>query len=154
MSEADVIQEIVEFTNILLFGISVLFSIISAYVVALNYFVGEAPFPGKAASFAFVSLILGLLALVMMGAEQNHAGLMARLVELRDAGQLTAAGKAVLKDAIAPGNPGGGNREIDALIRFGIWAGLAAVYCGLFYLTFIHRWKPDVYRVAVQKGVS
>ena len=154
MGEADVIQELVEFTNILLFGVSVLFSIISAYVVALNYFVGEAPITGKLAAFVFLSLILGLLALVMVGAEQTHAGLVARLIELRDANQLTAAGRAVLQDSILPARSSIAGRGLDEVIRTCIWVGIGAVYAGLAYLTFVYRWKPDVYRVAVEKGLS
>src|SRR5215470_14874303 len=99
MTEADVVSELVEFTNILLAGVSLIFSIVSAYVVALNYFIGSANLTARLASFAFMTLVLGMLMAVMLGAQDTHVGLIARLVELKSEGQLTAAGKALLANS-------------------------------------------------------
>ncbi|MGE0742220.1 MAG: hypothetical protein AB7O98_12845 [Hyphomonadaceae bacterium] len=152
MSEGEVIEQLVEFTNILLIGVSLIFSIVSAYVVALNYFIGEANFMARLASFAFMTLILGMLMIVLMGAGATHAGLIERLHEIDAAGELTAAGRAVLSNA----NPAyvgaftGRIYSIDEIVRLCTWAGLLFVYIGLAYLTFLHSWRPDVINVAVQ----
>jgi hypothetical protein len=152
MSEGEVVEQLVEFTSILLLGVSVLFSVVSAYVVALNYFIGEANLLARVATFAFVTLILGMLVFVMMGAQATQTGLIDRLEELRDAGQLSAAGYAVLANAQPDASIDiFGQHSIDDVIRVCIWAGLGFIYVALAYLTFVHRWRPDVYRVALQE---
>jgi hypothetical protein len=141
MTEGEVVEQLVEFTSVLLLGVSVLFTVVSAYVVALNYFIGEANLGARIASFAFLSLILAMLVSVMIGAQSTHEGLVARLREIDASGELTAAGRAVLHNADA---------AIDAFVRTCIWLGLGTTYVALAYLTFIHRWVPDVVRVALQ----
>jgi hypothetical protein len=156
MTEADVVSELVEFTNILLAGVGLIFSIVSAYVVALNYFIGQSNFIARFASFAFMTLVLGLLIMVMLGAQDAHIGLIARLRELEAQRQLTAAGRAFLFNS-TPEWVGLITRHrysIDDIVRTCVWLGLGFVYFGLLYLTFLHRWTADVINVAIegQKG--
>ena len=141
MSEGEVVEQLIEYTNVLLFGVSIIFTVVSAYIVALNYFVGEALLLARVGAFAFVSLILGLLLVVMIGAEANHAGLIARLRELDAASELTSAGRAMLSNA---------TNGTDDVVRALLWAGMLSVYAVLGYMTFLHRWKPDVVNVALQ----
>ncbi len=154
MTEGEVVAELVEFTNILLIGVSLIFSVVSAYVVALNYFIGEANLMARLGSFAFITLVLGMLVVVMMGAAGTHVGLISRLAELDQAGELTAAGRALLVNA-SP-NAGfallGERHSIDEIIRFCVWAGLGFIYFALAYLTFVHPWRPDVIAVALEPG--
>lgn len=155
MSEGEVVAELVEFTNILLIGVSLIFSVVSAYVVALNYFIGEANFLARLGSFAFISLVLGMLLVVMMGAEATHIGLIARLTELDSAHQLTAAGRALLANASAESGASLlGGQSIDEVIRLCVWLGLGFIYVALAYLTFMHRWTTDVISVALEPGRS
>ncbi len=152
MTEGEVISELVEFTNILLVGVSLIFSVISAYVVALNYFIGSAAFVARLGGFAFITLILGLLVVVMMGAQATQMGLVDRLHELARAGELTAAGRAVL--ANAEPNPSlqavFGQTSIDEIIRWFVWSGIAFVYAALAYMTFLHTWRPDAIPVTIE----
>ena len=141
MTEADVVEQAIEYMGLLVLGVSLIFSVVSAYIVALNYFVGEAMFTARLGAFAFVSLILALLMVVMVGAQNTHSGLMARLVEIDAAGGLTAAGRAVLA------NSQGG---VDGVVRALLWVGMLTVFGALAYMTFLHRWKPDVVNVALQ----
>lgn len=141
MSEGEVVEQLIEYMSILLLGVSLIFTVVSAYIVALNYFVGEAMLIARVGAFSFVALILGLLIAVMMGAEQTHAGLIARLQEIEAAGQITAAGRAALENA---------REGIDGLVRAMLWTGMISVYAVLGYMTFLHRWKPDVVNVALQ----
>lgn len=151
MSEGEVVEQLVEFTNILLIGVSLIFSVVSAYVVALNYFVGQANFLARLGSFAFITLVLGMLMTTMMGAEATHAGLVARLGELERSGELSVAGQAVLANAMPDERwPAfGQGLSIDEVIRLCVLVGLGMVYLALAYLTFLHAWKPDVVNVAV-----
>lgn len=141
MSEAEVVEQSVEYMSLLLFGVSLIFSVVSAYIVALNYFVGSAMFAAKLGAFAFVSLILTLLMVVMVGAETTHAGLIARLAALEASGQLTEAGRAVLINS---------RKGVDTVVRVLLWVGMLTVFGVLAYMTFLHRWKADVVNVAIQ----
>lgn len=152
MSEGEVVEQLVQFTDILLVGVSLIFSIVSAYVVALNYFIGSSNFVAKLGSFAFVSLVLAMLVVVMMGAQTTQMGLIARLQEIDAESQLTAAGRAVLANA-APewvGAVTGNAYSIDEVIRTFVWIGLAFVYAALGYLTFLHKWTPDAIPVSIE----
>ncbi len=150
MSEAEVVEQLVEFTNILMVAISLIFSIVSAYIVALNYFIGSANLMARLGSFVFITLILGLLFATMMGAQATHVGLVERLHELDSAGELTAAGRAILANA-TPVAETAGAASIDAIIRICVWAGLVFVYLALAYLTFLHRWTPDAIPVSIEQ---
>jgi xanthine/uracil/vitamin C permease (AzgA family) len=153
MSEAEIVSELVEFTNILMVGVSLIFSIVSAYVVALNYFIGSSNLLARIGSFGFMTLILGMLMVVMMGGEATHTGLIARLHELDAQGQLTAAGRAVLANATPEwiGAITGNRYSIDDVVRLCVWAGLGFVYLALAYLTFLHRWTPDAIPVTIKE---
>ncbi|MBX3428968.1 MAG: hypothetical protein KF779_05250 [Hyphomonadaceae bacterium] len=153
MSEGEVVEQLVQFTNILLVGVSLIFSIVSAYVVALNYFIGTSNVAAKIGSFAFVSLVLGMLVVVMMGAQATQMGLIERLHELDGDGQLTAAGRAVLANAKPEwaGALTGHRYSIDDIVRLCTWAGLVFVYVALAYLTFLHRWTPDAIPVSIEE---
>lgn len=149
MTEGEVVEQLVQFTDILMVAVSLIFSIVSAYIVALNYFIGSANFAARLGSFLFITLILALLVATMMGASTTHTGLIARLQELETSGELSAAGRAILANALPASVEGG--FSIDGLIRMFVWIGLAFVYVALAYLTFLHRWTPDAIPVSIQQ---
>ncbi|MEQ1618795.1 MAG: hypothetical protein ABL883_10690 [Terricaulis sp.] len=150
MSEGEVVQELVEFTNIVLVGVSLIFSVVSAYIVALNYFIGSANFIARLGSFGFITLVLGMLMAVMAGAQTTQEGLIARLREIEGEGALTAAGRAVLANARADLGVSM-QYSLDDIIQFCIWIGFGFVYIALAYLTFFHRWTPDAIPVTIQQ---
>ncbi len=150
MSEGDVVEQLVEFTNIVLVGVSLIFSVVSAYIVALNYFIGSANFLARLGSFTFITLVLGMLMAVMAGAQTTQEGLIARLGELKDEGKLTAAGRAVLGNA-APELGVPMQYSLDDIIQLCIWIGFGFIYVALAYLTFLHRWTPDAIPVTIQQ---
>jgi hypothetical protein len=153
MTEGEVVAELVEFTNIVMVGVSLIFSIVSAYVVALNYFIGSSNLLARFGSFLFITLTLGMLMVVMMGAQATHAGLIARLAELDAQGRLTAAGRAVLDNATPEwiGALTGSGYSIDSIVRLCLWGGLSFTYLALAYLTFLHRWTPDAIPVSIEE---
>jgi hypothetical protein len=141
MSEGEVVEQLIGYMSLLLLGVSIIFTVVSTYIVALNYFVGEAQLVARVGAFAFISLILILLLVLMLGAESTHSGLIDRLREIEAAGDLTAAGRAALNNA---------SNGIDDVVRALLWLGMISVYAVLAYMTFMHRWKPDVVNVALQ----
>lgn len=143
MSEAEILQQLAGFTDTVLAGISVFFTVISAYVAALNYFIGRASVLGRTTAFLFLTFILGLLMAVMQGAQALHNGLIAALSELEPAG-LGAAGRAALANAEASMLVLAGQvYSVDAIVRVGLWGGVALTYVGLFFLTFVFRWGDE-----------
>lgn len=148
MTEGEAVEQLIEFTNILMVAVSLIFSIVSAYIVALNYFIGSANFMARLGSFLFITLILALLVATMMGASTTHSGLIARLQELGANNELSAAGRAILANAMPTSTAGG--LSIDTVIRDFVWIGLIFVYVALGYLTFLHRWTPDAIPVSIQ----
>ncbi|MBC7770579.1 MAG: hypothetical protein H7124_17495 [Phycisphaerales bacterium] len=145
MSEGEVVEQMIGYMSLLLLGVSIIFTVVSTYIVALNYFVGDAMLIARVGAFAFVSLILTLLLVLMVGAESTHTGLVDRLREIEVAGELTAAGRAALANATS---------GIDGAVRALLWVGMLSVFAVLGYMTFIHRWKPDVVNVALLKKAS
>ena len=140
MTEGEVMEQTIGYMSLLLLGVSIIFTVVSTYIVALNYFVGEANILARVGAFAFVSLILVLLLVVMVGAQTAHDGLIERLRELEADGALTAAGRATLANAA---------NGVDAAVRMLTWLGMTAVFGALAYMTFLHRWKPDIVNVAI-----
>jgi hypothetical protein len=134
-------EQAIGYMSLLLLGVSIIFTVVSTYIVALNYFVGEAQFIARLGAFMFISLILILLLVVMVGAQVEHDGLIERLREIAAGGQLSAAGRAALRNA---------ESGVDDAVRMLLWLGMIAVFVALGYMTFIHRWKPDVVNVQLQ----
>ncbi len=141
MSEGEVVEQLIGYMSLLLLGVSIIFTVVSTYIVALNYFVGDAHFIARLGAFAFVSLILLLLLVVMLGAESTHAALIARLAEFEAGGEISAAGRGALANA---------RNGIDGLVRILLWLGMVSVFAVLGYMTFLHRWKPDIVNVSLQ----
>jgi hypothetical protein len=143
MSESEILEQLAAFTDTVLTGVTVFFSVISAYVAALNYFISRTSILGRLSGFLFLTFVLALLAAVMLGAQTTHAGLIASLEALGPE-QLSPAGRAALGNAsldmlYLPGL----HVSIDTCVRVGLWGGLALTYFGLFLLTFVFRWGDE-----------
>jgi hypothetical protein len=153
MSEAETIEQLIGFTDILLAGLSVFFTIVSAYIAALNYFIRRASFLTRAGAFFFFSFVLGMLILVMVGARRAQWGLVGNLEQIQaGGGQLSPAGDAMLANARSTEGllPGVDQLPIDQLWRESlsldgalvimVWLGFALTYLALFLMTFVFRW--------------
>lgn len=143
MSEAETLGLLAGFTDTVLVGLSVFFTVVSAYVAGLNYFVRRSPMLGRICAFAFLTFILALLLAVMQGAQVLHDGLLAGLRDLPPQ-ELTLAGRAAIANADARLMPISGQElSLNAVVRYGLWGGMALTYAGLFFLTFVFRWGDE-----------
>lgn len=136
MTEADITGQMTTMMELTLAGISVFFTIVSAYTVALFYFLGRAPLGLKFTAFGFFTLVMLFLAIFAFNSFNHAAALRAALVELSQTADLSAVGD----KAIGAGAYGRG--ILDQLIRGMMWLGMALVYLALSFFTFFHRW-PD-----------
>jgi hypothetical protein len=130
MTEADIIEQMVEYQNILLLGVSVFFTVISAYVVAVWAFLRDAGFGLRAFSFFFLTLIVAFLVRVAYGSQQIHDGFVATLVEIDAATGLSPTGDAALNNAVT---------GLDEVIQQSMFFAVIVVYIALFFLTFFTR---------------
>lgn len=142
MSEAATIEQLVDFLNILLSGAGVFFTIVSVYLAGLNYVLHNERLIAKLSAFLFMSLSLGMMVTVLVGAQSLHHGLVERLRELRDAGELTAPGLAALRNQEAPVLFGYLPWSIDQAVAYTIYGTMGVIYFALIVLTFFYRWQP------------
>jgi hypothetical protein len=134
VTEAEITEQMVMMMDLTLSGISVFFTIVSAYTVALFYFLGRAPIGLKATAFGFFTLTLLFLAIFALNSFQHAGALQSALVALGAEGSLSPVGRR----AVEPGWLARG--IVDQAIRALIWTGMALVYFALAYFTFFHRW--------------
>ena len=130
MTEADVIEQMVEYQNILLLGVQVFFTIVSAYVVAIWVFLRHAGLALRTFSFFFLSLILLFLGRIALGSTEVHNGFIATLAEIDATTGLSPVGQAALNNA---------ETGLDGLIQQTLNGGIAIIYIALFFLTFFAR---------------
>ena len=136
MTEAEIIEQLVEFQNVLLFGVSIYITLISAYIVALYAFLDEAGLALKVFSCAFLTLILIFLGAFFYGSARFQQGLVEALADLDRAGAppLSAAGRAALGNA---------QNGVDDWIRLSVLGAALAFYFALLVLTFWEGWRKQ-----------
>jgi hypothetical protein len=142
MTEGEVVEVLVTQTSILLAAVGVFFSVVSVYLAGLNYFLAEETALTRFISLFFVTIALAMVVIIMSGAQMQHNGLIARLVELEAEGALTAAGHAAL------GNYTSGIRympgrmlTLDEAVVYVTAAAGVLTYLGLVFLTFFYKWR-------------
>jgi len=146
MQESDIINQITQMMGVTLQGIGVVFSIVSAYVVALYYFLYRAPMILRLGAFLFFSLISVILFVFTKGAFEHGAALIQGLQDIAATQHhLSAVGQAALERGGALTSDWLSVSSVDADLRLVITASLALVYVTLFYLTFFHRWTHADY---------
>lgn len=142
MAEADIIEQLVEFQNVLLFGVSIYFTMISAYLFALFAFLDEAGFLLKLFAFLFLSMTIAFLAVFFTGSAHFQSGLVEALVVLEadPAVGLSPAGAAALENA---------RNGTDDWIRYAFLGVSGGFYIALSILTFWNGWRKQAHiRVA------
>jgi hypothetical protein len=137
MSEADITEQMVMMMDLTLAGVSVFFSIVSAYIVALFYFLRKAPFGLRLTAFLFFSMTIGFLAVFAANSFSHAASLQDAIIALGNTQELSAIGKAATREGLV-------NRGVlDQAIRTMSWLGIGLVYAALTWFTFFHRWRED-----------
>jgi len=139
MTEADILNRLIDYSALTLNGIGVFFTVISAYAAGLYYFINRAAFIGRLAAFVFFSVILIILSLVFVGASQIQAALVQSLANLAQQGPVSPAARAALANA----SSSYAGLSTDNWIRGAMLIGLGVAYFALFYLTLLHNWRFD-----------
>jgi hypothetical protein len=137
MSESELIQAIMTSSQIIISIFSMFFTLVSAYIVGLFYFLNRAPIAFKFLAFAMLSVGLIFLGAATMIQQSVQEELFNAL------GKLPAP-------AIRSGAFEGGVRELLPARHSIRWLGTilgwltaSASYIALGYMTFLHRWKSS-----------
>lgn len=130
MTEADIIEQLVEFQNVLLFGVSIFVTLVSAYLVALYAFLDEAGWALKFFACAFLTLVVIFLGVFFYGSAQFQMGLVQALAAIE--AELSPAGKSALANA---------RSGVDDWIRYAMTGVGFAFYFALVVLTFWNGWR-------------
>lgn len=134
MTEAELIEATFDATDAVLGVVSIYFSIISAYVTAVYFFLSRSPFLMKLTAFAILSGAMAFLGLTIIGLERTTSGVIEALAAMPDRDAAPAPAQIYF----------GLDKLIFNLYDYALYAGwlLAAIlYISLFYLTFLHPWK-------------
>ncbi|MEZ5939135.1 MAG: hypothetical protein R3C52_13110 [Hyphomonadaceae bacterium] len=134
MTEGEIIEQLVEFQNILLLGVSLFITIVSAYMVSLYTFLANAAFLARFFAFVFLTMTVAFLIAFFFGSSFVQSGLVEALTDLeRDPNvSVSAAGRSIIANA---------RSGVDDLIRFAVLASAIAFYVGLSLLTLWTGWR-------------
>jgi hypothetical protein len=134
MSEAEVGAAFATLGQAFLAGLQASFAIVSAYIVALYFFLRRAPLAMRILAFAFFSSTLAVLAVYLAGAKAYADGIAIELEQMQAKASLSTLGKVVvwLID----------NPHAYALLYVSLAIGVAA-YLTLFYLTLFYQWSES-----------
>ena len=134
MGENELTQLTLQAAGTVLQVVSIYFTIVSAYITALYYFLNQAPFLLKFLAFAFMSGALAFLGITIMAIERTTTGVVDALHALPN--RVAAAAPTEIYFGV--------DRLLEGRTDIGVMAGWAmafGIYLGLFYLTFLHRWR-------------
>jgi hypothetical protein len=137
MDEAKILELLTDNTANVLGLLSIYFTVVSAYIAALFYFLHRAPVLMKAAALTMLTGALMFLGFAALGIERMLTGLFFAMAAL----------PIEARDALAPGHAGLFSSGAEVLLAnayaYGVWLGwimAALVYAAMVYLTFGHRW--------------
>jgi hypothetical protein len=132
MTEAELIAAFSDIAQMFLTGLQASFTVVSAYIVALYFFLGRAPFLMRLLAFAFFTAVLAVLGLFLVGAVIFSDGIAIGLTEQSISG--TASSATLIAAKLV--NTDYAYAIAAAAVLIGI-----GVYLSLFYLTFFYRWR-------------
>ncbi len=138
MNEAEITEQMVLMMDLTLAGVSVLFSIVSAYIVALYFFLRESPLGLKLIAFLLFTLTFAFLCIFAANCFSHSASLQAALVELGQTTDLSAVGRAAIETRLID------RAALDETIQLITWIGMGLFYAALTYFTFLHNWRDHV----------
>lgn len=136
MTEAELLELLTEGVANVLALVSIYFTVVSAYLAAIYYFLNKAP------------VIMRLVAFIMFSGAMLFLGLAAVGVERMLAGQFYALEALPERVAPPPDNAAliyfGMEAVVTSQYQVGVWLGwivAGLVYVSCLYLTFLHPWK-------------
>jgi len=134
MTEADLTNQMIAMSNMFFTSISVLFTIVSAYIVGLYWFLRKTNKFLKAVAFTFFTFTLLLFGIFSFGSFRHAHGINEALLELSQKNELSPLGQ-MATEATA--------LNVYSFTVFGAVILALMIYIGLFYLTFLYKWLEE-----------
>jgi hypothetical protein len=135
MSEAEIVQAYLGSGQMVIGLFSLFFTMVSAYIAGLYFFLNRAPLALRVLAFALLSIGLVFLGAAAAIQQLLQNGLAAAWVKLPS----PIFSISVLNNPLAMPLPGGWSLyDIGTLLG---WIAAGMVYVALGYMTFVYRWK-------------
>lgn len=132
MTEADLTEQLLQTTELLFIGASVFFTITSAYIIGLYWFLHKTGLLMRTMAFSMFTMIMVVLIVAGLGAFRHSAGITLALIELSKTEQLSPLGLMAIEQTA---------QGVFDVVTFGTIAISFAIYCALLYLNFFYRWE-------------
>ncbi len=133
MSEAELTEQLLAVNEQVYLAISVWFTVISAYILGLYWFLHKSGWLLKLEAFFMFSLVLGILGMASFGLARHSEGIILSLDALSKTTELSILGKMSLENTA---------RGVTLVLTRGSFVIAGFIYFGLLYLTFFYAW-PD-----------
>ena len=131
MSEADLTEQLLTISELVLLMASVSFTMISAYIVGLYWFIRQSSVLMKVIAFSIFTLTLLPLVIIGFGLYRHNEGVSRALVDLNQTEALSPLGAMAIEEIAL----GVGDSVAAGLVIVGL-----LIYLGMFYITFFHKW--------------
>jgi hypothetical protein len=132
MTQSDFVSQFLSFLSLFLSGMTVSFSVVSAYIAALYYFLHKAEFFIKLMSFLFFTGILICLGLFAYESTEFYKSFVAIGWSIDNAPDKAIHITGILSII---------SNTIDKNYIYAPLIIGASLYASLLYLTFFHKWK-------------
>ena len=134
MTEAELTEQLLAVNEQVYFAISVSFTVISAYILGLYWFLHKSSWLLKLEAFFLFTLVLVLLGMASFGLSRHSQGIILSLEALSQTTELSILGKMSLEQMA---------RGVSMMLTKGSFFVGGFIYIGLAYLTFFYNWKSE-----------
>ena len=132
MTEAELTEQLLAANEQIYLAISVWFTVVSAYLLGLYWFLHKSSLIMRLEAFFMFSLVLAFLAVTTFGLARHSTGINLALEQLALTTELSPLGKMAIE---------GTAKGVYLVLTRGAFVITGAIYAGLIYLTFFHRWE-------------
>ena len=134
ITEAEVTYQITIMMDMFFTAISILFTVISAYLVGLYWFIRHTRTVLKTVAFGFLTFTLGLITINGIGVFRHMHSLNQALADIQERETLSIIGQMAIEPVAS---------SIFDTTATGMGLLAFLIYVGLFYLTFLYRWHDE-----------
>lgn len=134
MTEAELTEQLLAVNEQVYLAISVSFTVVSAYILGLYWFLHKGGWLLKLEAFFLFSLVLILLGMASFGLARHSQGIILSLEALSRTSELSVLGKMSIENTA---------RGVSLMLTRGSFLVGGCIYLGLVYLTFIYDWKKE-----------
>ena len=132
MTEAELTEQLLAANEQIYLAISVWFTVVSAYIVGLYWFLHKSSLILRLEAFFMFSLVIGFFALTSFGLARHSMGINIALNDLAQSTGLSALGRMAIEDTA---------QGVTWVLTRSAFLISAFIYFGLMYLTFFYDWR-------------